>query len=285
MVNTSPKIYKVLLMILPVGVVIGTIVFMTMYFYMEREEERERNVIAAYGLRVEDLDDMVGKFTDRIGLRDHGTEEGQRGLAKASSTIEGRLGPQNVGYTVHKGEGMAIGDRVWKSLWVDLRGSSSADEVVLVAVSYAGAGELADSNALSTVMMLASSMAREQLEKTLRFVFLPLQQAPEKQNQWLRDLCIQKGERCIGIIGIQALPGSPDLGGEHWQVHYQGEAGSEWWRFVRGRGDRPEALGSAVWLSTSVYYQEAWLGRRGERLQQTIGEARQLENWLRAASR
>ena len=54
-------------MVLPVGVVLGTIIFMFMYFYLEREDEKNHAVIVSHGLRVSDLEDMVGKFTRRIG--------------------------------------------------------------------------------------------------------------------------------------------------------------------------------------------------------------------------
>ena len=67
-IDSSPRIYKILLMVLPVGVVLGTIIFMFMYFYLEREDEKNHAVIVSHGLRVSDLEDMVDKFTSRIGL-------------------------------------------------------------------------------------------------------------------------------------------------------------------------------------------------------------------------
>ena len=105
--DSSPRIYKILLMVLPVGVVLGTIIFMFMYFYLEREDEKNHAVIVSHGLRVSDLEDMVDKFTRRIGEREIETEAGRAGLLRAASMIEGRLGPQNVGYPVRRSEGEA----------------------------------------------------------------------------------------------------------------------------------------------------------------------------------
>ena len=93
--DRSPRIYKVLIMILPVGVVIGTIVFMWMYFAKHQEESNEQNVIIATGIRISDLEDMVRKFTVLIGLRTSETEVGRIGLRQAAVTIESRLGPKN----------------------------------------------------------------------------------------------------------------------------------------------------------------------------------------------
>jgi len=286
MSESQPRIYKFLLMVLPVGVVIGTIVFMFMYFYMEREEERNHSVIASYGLRFDDLEDMVGKFTDRIGVRDHATAEGRRGLKRAASMIEGRLGPQNVGYPVKKGEGVAIDGLLWKSLWVDLRGESSPDEVVLATVSYAGAGEVADANCVSTLMMLASSMARDQPSKTIRFVFLPMDQSPKEQNKWLLARCLAPGETCAGILGLKTMDRKPQAGGSDWEVVAPGEEDQRWWLYLSQDGSMPShdnALAS-VWVSTSVFSELAWKDRKNDRLYQTLKIAKELESWLRRAA-
>ena len=280
----SPRIYKWMLMFLPVGVVVGTIVFMFMYFYMEREDERERSVIASYGLRMDDLEDMVGKFADRIGVRGHQTEVGQRGLKRAASMIEGRLGPQNVGYHVKKGDGEAIEGLQLKSLWVDLPGSSELDQIVIAAVSYAGAGETADANSVSTMMMLASSMAREKPAKTIRFVFLPLDQAPGDQNRWILEHCVGQGESCAGIVGIKTMDAQPDARGDDWEVVAPREQDKAWWAYLSQQGDAPSQASCFVWVSSSVFSSEAWQGRRLDRLTQTIRLASQIENWLRRAA-
>lgn len=276
-------------MVLPVGVVIGTIVFMFAYFYMEKEEERERSVIASYGLRLTDLDDMVSKFSDRVGERSHTSEPGQKGLRQAASMIEGRLGPQNVGYRVSKGRGMVIDSLIWKSLWVDLRGETSPEDVVMVAVSYAGPGEDADANCLSTVMMLASSMAREKNAKTLRFVFLPLSLSPDEQNRWLVQSCLQEGETCSGIIGLQPMVGPPSAASEEWSVVTSTNRDQEWWQYLhRGESINPgsaEESPVSVWVTASVYSPEAWQNRRNDRLQRTVQLAAQMEDWLRRAAK
>lgn len=271
-------------MFLPVGVVVGTIVFMFMYFYMEREDEREHSVIASYGLRVDDLDDMVLKFTDRIGVRDYQTDAGQRGLRRAASMIEGRLGPQNVGYPVKKGDGEAIAELQLKSLWVDLLGSSASEQIVIAAVSYAGSGEIADTNCVSTLMMLASSMAREKPAKTIRFVFLPLDQDPELQNRWLLTHCIGRGESCVGIVGIKTMDTTPEAGGDDWEVVFPSEQDKKWWGYLSQQGDAPMESPCSVWVSSSIYSSEAWQDRRGDRLDRTITLTAQIEDWLRRAA-
>lgn len=288
MPEASPRFYKVMIMLLPVGVVIGTIVFMFAYFYMEREDDRKHAVIASYGLRMDDLDDMVSKFSDRIGERNHTSEAGRKGLKQAASMIEGRLGPQNVGYNVSKGEGEAIGGLLWKSLWVDLRGSASPEEVVLVAVSYSGEGKDADANCVSSVMMLASSMAREKSAKTLRFVFLPLALTMEQQNQWLVERCLQKGETCVGIVGFQTMKTAPSAGGEEWESQTPTSQDEQWWKYLSQGGVKSDSAGEgavpSLWLSASVYSFEAWQGRRYDRLNRTIQLAGDAEKWLRRAA-
>lgn len=277
----SPRFYKFMLMVLPVGVVVGTIVFMVAYFHMAREEEREHSVIASYGLRITDLEDMVGKFTDRIGLRDHRQEEGKRGLKQAASMIEGRLGPQNVGYNVEKGEGIVIEGAIWRSLWVDLLGDSKPNEVVILAVSYAGAGQDADANCLSTAMMLASSMARHAPAKTLRFVFLPLEQSSELQNQWLLERCIKDGETCVGVVGLKTMNKAPEVGGDDWEVDASRPQDQAWWQYLKNGEELQAEQPASVWLTTSVFSNHAWQDRRYDRLERTITLSAQIEDWLK----
>ena len=230
----APRIYKVLLMVLPVGVVLGTIIFMFMYFYLEREDEKNHAVIVSHGLRVSDLEDMVGKFTDRIGERDIETEQGRVGLRRAASMIEGRLGPQNVGYPVRKCEGEAAYGLLWKSLSVEILGEETPEDVVFAAVSYSGAGKVADANAVSTMMMLASSMAREKPARTIRFVFLPLSRSEEQQNHWLVKRCLKPGERCAGILGLQIMKKTPGAVEPEWQVVTPSPIDQSWWAYLAG---------------------------------------------------
>lgn len=287
----SPRVYKVLLMTLPVGVVIGTIIFMFAYFHMEREDERNHAVIISHGLRVSDLEDMVGKLTDRIGSRDIETEEGRGGLRRAASMIEGGLGPQNVGYPVKRSEGEAAYGRLWKSLYVEIRGEEDPEEVVFAAVSFAGAGEVADANCVSTLMMLASSMAREKSAKTLRFVFLPMDKSPDQQNRWLLDRCLNPGESCVGIIGLQTMKGSPEAGGADWDALAPKDADKAWWSFVSKEGSVGGQKTSSppsppsVWVSHAVYSTETWVGERTDRLEPTLDAAREIRTWLLKAAR
>lgn len=283
--SASPsRVYKVLLMILPVGVVLGTIVFMFMYFHNERRDEREHAVIASHGIRVSDLDDMVGKFTDRIGVREVESKQGREGLKSAASMIEGRLGPQNVGFPVKKDKGEAAHGLLWKSLWVDIRGKERPENIIIAAVSFSGAGEVADGNAVSTLMMLASSMAREELARTIRFVFLPLEKSPAEQNRWLLQRCLQEGESCDGIIGIQTMQGKPEVGGDEWQVETPADSDKSWWAFLRHGGPRSDGLTQSVWVTHAVFSPETWQGQKGKRLEKTIEVAATITAWLRRAA-
>ncbi len=271
-------------MILPVGVVIGTIIFMYMYFYNERRDEQEHAVIASHGLRVNDLDDMVMKFTDRIGVRDIEIEQGRTGLKSAASMIEGSLGPQNVGFPVKKDDGEARHGLLWKSLWVDIRGKKMPERVVIAAVSFAGAGETADANTASTLMMLASSMARDEPARTIRFVFLPIDQSPAQQNAWLIQRCLQENEICDGIIGIRTMKKKPELTGEDWQVVAPSSADQAWWQFLKQGANRPAGAVPSVWITHPVFSSHAWEGQRSRRLEKTIQVAGTITSWLRRAA-
>lgn len=282
----APRIYKVLLMILPVGVVVGTIVFMFMYFYLEREEEKNYSVIVSHGIRVSDLEDMVEKFTNRIGERRIETEAGRDGLRKAASMIAGRLGPQNVGYPITMSEGQAAHGRFWKSLSVEILGEAEPGEILFVAVSYAGAGEDADANAVSTMMMLASSMAREKPSRTIRFVFTPFDDSNQDHDQWLLTRCLMPGERCIGIIGLKTMDAMPSTGDSNWQISTNSAQDLEWWNSLQSEEpvSRSDDAVPAVWLTHTVFSSKTWINQRAQRLESTLDAAQELRKWLVKAS-
>lgn len=283
----SPRVYKILLMILPVGVVIGTIIFMFMYFYLEREDEKNHAVIASHGLRISDLEDMVEKFTDRIGQRNIQTEQGRAGLRRAASMIEGRLGPLNVGYPVARSKGEAAYGFLWKSLSVEILGQKNPNEVIFAVVSYAGAGEDADANTVSTLMMLASSMARENPDRTIRFVFTPMSISPEKQKQWLINQCLKADERCYGIIGIETMSEMPGAADSAWQATTKSSQDAMWWNNLKDDAAEldPASTGAGVvWLTHPVFSPQTWVNSRGRRLDSTLSVAQDLRRWLVKAS-
>ena len=285
--DSSPRIYKILLMVLPVGVVLGTIIFMFMYFYLEREDEKNHAVIVSHGLRVSDLEDMVDKFTRRIGEREIETEAGRAGLLRAASMIEGRLGPQNVGYPVRRSEGEAAHGLLWKSLSVEILGEERPQEVIFAAVSFAGAGADADANTVSTIMMLASSMAREKPARTIRFVFMPYNEAVQDQNQWLLKRCLKSGESCSGIIGLQTMGEMPSAGDSAWQMQTKSPVDIAWWNSLTEGSSAMESRNGVVpsaWLTHPVYSSQTWIGNRDLRLERTLIAAQDLRKWLLKAA-
>lgn len=285
--ESSPRIYKILLMILPVGVVVGTIIFMFMYFHLEREEEKSHSVIVAHGFRASDLEDMVDKFTGRIGQRGIDTEAGRFGLRRAASMIEGRLGPQNVGYSVSMSEGLAAHGLLWRSLSVEIPGEQQPKEVVFAAVSFAGPGHDADANTVSTMIMLASSMAREKPARTLRFVFMPMEDTVAGKNQWLLSRCLGPGETCFGIIGLETMQETPSTADSAWQAATNSTGAIDWWHSLQGMKEMVrvnEGRAPSVWLTHTAFSPQAWNGSRGQRIERTMSAAQELRKWLVKAS-
>ena len=282
--SSEPRLYKVLLMVLPVGVVVGTVVFMFMYFYLEDKEEQKRAVIASHAARSGDLEDMVLKFVERIGERDGETEQGRIGLRSAASMIEGRLGPQNVGYRVSKCEGVAAHGLLWKSLSVEIRGEKNPDEVVFAAVCFAGPGEDADANTVSTLMMLASAMALEKPARTIRFVFLPMALSAAEQNRWLVSRCLNSNESCVAIIGLHTMMSSPEAGQSAWQISPDRPESEEWWEALSmgqdARNPPRNEPAPSVWLSHPVFSSQTWQGKLNQRLQYTMEVIQEIRRWL-----
>lgn len=269
-------IYKILIMVLPVGVVLGTIIFMYMYFYLERQEDKKQSIIVSREMKVTELDLLVEKFSDRIGLRDLDTEQGRNGLLRAGSMIRGGLGPQNLGLKVTQGEGKAAHGLLWRSLSVDIKGDTFPEEVVVAAVSYSGEGEISDANTVSTMVMLVNSMARKKSGKTIRFVFLPLRNSGFSSFKKQALEVIGSDEKLAGYIALDTMEGMPDLLGQGW-VDLETKSAVE--IGVTQEIKRGEVKSFS--LTHSVYSADAWQGNRGGRLASTLRLAQELKQLLR----
>lgn len=285
----GPKpIYKILIMSLPIGVVIGTIVFMFMYFYLERKNDEQQSVIVTRTFRLSSLDDMVNKLTKTVGYRSIETEEGRNGLKRAESMIGGMLGPQNLGLTVSKSSGEAAHGLLWKGMSVDILGQEKPREVVFIAASYAGDGGVADANCVSSVVLLASSIARDKPERTLRFIFTPLDKEPLEQSEWLVEQCLKSNETCAGIIGLDVMDKEPGVNDSDWlMINETSDQAQVWWSYLSGKSSsysNQDGEIPSVWLTHTVFSPIAWKESRLGRLEETAKIAPDIKSWVMKAA-
>ncbi|MGJ8675906.1 MAG: hypothetical protein ACSHX0_00165 [Akkermansiaceae bacterium] len=273
----TQRIYKFIIMALPLGCIVGVAVFMTMYYLNKKDEAKEQNVLIAHDMRVGDLEDMVEKFTDRIGVRELDTEAGRKGLQRAASMIEGSLGPQNLGFTVTRSSGEAAHGLLWKNLSVDIRGEKKPDDVVFALVSYAGEGKVADANAVATMMMLVSSMAYEKPARTIRFVFSPLKKPLDEKRGWLLAESLLAGENSVAVLGIDVMATAPDMSTDGWQ-NVESMTKANLTATLAQKGQTP------LWLTHSVLSSQAWAGNDNGRFRSTLEAAQEIKAWLLQAA-
>ncbi len=115
-----------------------------------------------------------------------------------------------------------------------------------------------------TLLMLASSMAREKPARTLRFVFLPMDRSPVGQNQWLTGRCLAAGERCVGIIGLRTMEKSPETGAGDWDIVAPRDADKAWWGHLSKGGSlsgRQASSPPSVWVTHAVFSPDAWVDK------------------------
>ena len=137
----------------------------------------------------------------------------------------------------------------------------------------------ADANTVSTMMMLASSMAREKPARTIRFVFMPYNDAAQDQNQWLLTRCLKSGESCSGIIGLQTMGEMPSAGDSAWQMQTKSPVDIAWWNSLTEGSSAMESRNGVVpsaWLTHPVYSSQTWIGNRDLRLERTLIAAQDL---------
>jgi hypothetical protein len=161
--------WKILLVAVPVFLALSG-AFAMWSWWKGREEAGPdpRLALAASEVRARDLDDHLYKLRELIERRDWNTPAGRRGLRQSVAFIEGTLSPQNYGFAVQRGEDLSFADELWPTIWVDLRGSESEREVLLVAAAYDG-----EAAGIAAVLGAVNDLRDERMGRTVRFVFFP----------------------------------------------------------------------------------------------------------------
>lgn len=163
----------VLLILLPTWLVGSAGFALWYYFYREKKEaavDQERFVTA---VSVDLLEDDLRKLVTVIGERNTSSETASANLSRASSMIEGLLGPTNTGYPVQKIQGPAK----WPILQVTIRGKKEKEPALWIIASYdspvGSRGAETNASGLASALAAAQALAADKPEAPIHFAFIP----------------------------------------------------------------------------------------------------------------
>lgn len=227
------------LIILPIGIAFGTVWGLFQYFSGQEEIQQK----ASKKISRPEISQILDNWSNQLGPREFNSNKGMEQLSLAVKMLSGELQTNNSGLINRSDKGgYEENDRVWPTLWADVRGTNS-DQVFFIATSYDGTKELRDSAKIALMITVAKSLAATPLDYTLRFVFTPKELPLAEQKQWIEKQCLSKGEKSIGIF-LLAHDQNPDKE-ETRQDSWKASAGDAAWAAEILNGTRVMQYGVA----------------------------------------
>jgi hypothetical protein len=209
-----PRLIRYLILGLPIGLIITSIIAMVIYFRLEeRDRARSGRPVTRQPVDRAELASQVRMLGETIGERHAGKPDRLRMAAKF---IVSSLGSANFGFkpTI---ETFASGGQEFSNLILELTGTSDSrwGEVIIVGAHYdspAGSpGANANATGVAAVMSLARAFAGTAHERTLRFVFFangevsaPGRIDPSGAAQYADGLR-RRGESVVAMIELGSL--------------------------------------------------------------------------------
>ena len=254
------------------------------------QEEIERQQRFAIQMSEERITEDLRKLREMVGERHTRDESSQRNLTRAAAMVEGILGPSNTGYQVDR----IVAPNEWPIFRVSLPAAKDDAPQLWVVAAYDSPRDtdtsLADS-ALASVIATAQALAKDQLESTLHFLFVPHGNESEspiadtlKKAQTLMDapasvfvigpmgsspqlICLASDTAAPSVRALGELGGQERLGSEiqNLATTYQTLNLPVLWVTTRRDGSDPNAI-EASNIAVSAGKLVEWL-RRAARLE------------------
>ncbi|MGB6221877.1 M28 family peptidase [Haloferula sp.] len=161
------------LVILPLWLVVSAGLGLWKYYLGTQQEELIESSKFATPMTGEGLADDMRKLVGIVGPRNVGVESGRRGLRRASSMIQGLLGPSNAGYAVELEMGPEVAGEKWPIIVATLPGKEEQAVWVVAGYDTLGAGVEANSSGVCSLLAVARAVANERPMKSIKFAFLP----------------------------------------------------------------------------------------------------------------
>jgi hypothetical protein len=168
-----PRWVGLLLVILPLWLVVSGGV--AMWYFLHRDKKMETAEQERFSRSVSEtaLADDVRKLVQIVGERNGASKDAAKNLSRASSMIEGSLGPSNIGFAVSRTPGPAD----WPLLHVRISGTNPDFPAVWVVCAYdsrpGSPGTEANATGVAATLAAAQALAGEKPPASVHFAFLP----------------------------------------------------------------------------------------------------------------
>jgi hypothetical protein len=252
-----------LLMLLPLGLTVGTIWGLTLYLNREKDLSHK----ASTPIRVEEIQQILNNYASFFGDRGFSSEEEIKAMSMVANNIVGELQANNS--LLLEGSDLASYEAAglsWRSLWGDIPGSKRS-QVFFVVTSYDGKRSLANAAKIAVPLTVGKSLAAVEIDFTLRFLFLPKQASLDEQEAWIRKHCMKDHETAVGMFFLGHLS-NQEAGKIMQEGSWKATDGDLNWASEILKGSRAMHFGKVNLHHAVLYADREFTG----------GEAREVEN-------
>jgi len=201
--------------ILPLGLILGSA--WGLYLYFSQPETIAQK--ASKAISRSEITQILTGWGSELGDRSTITPEGRSNLSLGGKILAGELQTLNSGLINKKDANSFVeAGRPWEIHWLNIPGEAR-DRVLFVVTSYDGEANLRNAAKVAIPITVAKSLAAEDLDFSLRFVFLPKQQDLESQQTLIESACLESGETNLGIFFLgQTSPSQDSFDADLWKA-------------------------------------------------------------------
>jgi hypothetical protein len=208
-VRKWPRPVAWLLVLLPLWLFASGAGAVWYFLHAEKRQELRGEQRFARAVSEEMVTDDLRKLVELIGERHASSETAARNLTRASSMIEGLLGPGNTGYKVRR----ELGPGEWPLLHVTLAGDKPSAHAVWVVSSYdsrpGSPGAEANATGLAATLAAAQALAGTTFPASIHFVLIPHANDPDspvlETAARLRDDIIRQSGEPRALLCVEAM--------------------------------------------------------------------------------
>ena len=173
-----------IIMILPIGLVVGSITSVVHHLRQNDEKEAQLEFQVAVAINADDIESAMDRSL-LIGKRNIATEVGRNNTQAVNRFIQGTVSPGGTGIQFTETNITSNGQKKLKLTYTDIAGIKENEFVVLV-IELVGEKGPADAAKIGLTPSLIRSLTAEKPLYSLRFVLSPETQSASKHAQSLR---------------------------------------------------------------------------------------------------
>lgn len=193
-----------IIMILPLGLLVGTILSVINHLDHDKKEKEHNQFKVAVALNADDIKTGMERSL-LIGERSETTEFGRKNTQTVRLFLQGSVSPAGSGLIFTEKRALSVnGDAPFVS-YVDIPGINE-DEILLVVIELVDKKSKGDASKLGLTPSLIRSLIDEKPLKTIRFVFTPTTRSAEEHANALSELTLKKKNKLAKVIVLKTQP-------------------------------------------------------------------------------